>query len=364
MGVIYKNGVPYGGGGGGGTGAVDSVNGKTGEVVLTASDVGALPDDTSIPSKTSDLTNDSNFVADASYVHTDNNYDATAKGIVDGVTAALADKVDKVTGKGLSTNDYDNTAKGIVDGVTTALAGKVDTSSVGVASGVAELDANGKVPSSQLPSYVDDIIEGYLYEGKWYSDASHTTEITGETGKIYVELTTEKCYRWSGSAFVEISESLALGETSSTAYAGNKGKANADAIAAIKDGTTIDSFADVESALANKADTSSLATVATTGDYGDLSNTPTLGTAAAKDSTNSVTSGSTDLVESGAVYTAIDNLDEVRPIEITWADYQELTTEQKEADRYLITDYPSIEGGHIPVDPVDTTGMNIWIETV
>ena len=76
--------------------AVDSVNGKTGEVTLTASDVGALPDDTTIPSKTSDLTNDSNFVADASYVHTDNNYDATAKNIVDGVTTALADKADKV----------------------------------------------------------------------------------------------------------------------------------------------------------------------------------------------------------------------------------------------------------------------------
>ena len=66
-------------------------------VVLDAEDVGALPDDTTIPSKTSDLTNDSNFVVDASYVHTDNNYDATAKAIVDGVTAALNGKADKVT---------------------------------------------------------------------------------------------------------------------------------------------------------------------------------------------------------------------------------------------------------------------------
>ena len=81
--------------------AVDSVNGKTGEVTLDASDVGALPDDTEIPSKTSDLTNDSNFVSDANYVHTDNNYDATAKSIVDGVTTALAGKVDKETGKSL-----------------------------------------------------------------------------------------------------------------------------------------------------------------------------------------------------------------------------------------------------------------------
>lgn len=168
-----------------------------------------------------------------------NDYTNADKSIVDGVTSALAGKVDKVTGKGLSTNDYDNTAKGIVDGVTSALAGKVDTSSVGSANGVAELDANGRVPSSQLPSYVDDVLE--------YADLAHFPA-TGETGKIYIAEDTNKTYRWSGSGFVEISESLALGETSSTAYAGNKGKANADAIAAIKDGTNLDSFGDVEDA--------------------------------------------------------------------------------------------------------------------
>ena len=126
--------------------------------VATSGSYDDLEDKPTIPSKTSDLTNDSNFVADANYVHTDNNYNNTAKGIVDGidtalsgkvdkvtgkglsendytnadkaivdgVTSALADKVDKVTGKGLSTNDYDNTAKGIVDGISTALDGKVD----------------------------------------------------------------------------------------------------------------------------------------------------------------------------------------------------------------------------------------------
>lgn len=94
----------------------------------------------------------------------------------------------------------------------------------GVANGVAELDANGRVPSSQLPSYVDDVIEGYYYNSKFYEESSHTTEISGETGKIYVDLSTEKTYRWSGTAFVEISASLALGETSSTAYRGDRGK--------------------------------------------------------------------------------------------------------------------------------------------
>ena len=186
-----------------------------------------------------------------------NDYTNADKAIVDGVTSALAGKVDKVTGKGLSSNDYTDADKAIVDGVTSALAGKVDTSLVGSANGVAELDSNGRVPSSQLPSYVDDVLE--------YADLAHFPT-TGETGKIYIAEDTNKTYRWSGSNYAEISESLALGETSSTAYAGNKGKANADAIAAIKDGTNIDSFGDVETALAGKANSS---------DLGDKSNLTT-----------------------------------------------------------------------------------------
>ena len=101
--------------------------------------------------------------------------------------------------------------------------GAIASTLKGAASGVAELDANGKVPSSQLPSYVDDTIEGYLYNSKFYKESAHTTQITGETGKIYVDLSTNKTYRWSGSAFVEISASLALGTTSSTAYRGDYG---------------------------------------------------------------------------------------------------------------------------------------------
>ncbi len=89
------------------------------------------------------------------------------------------------------------------------------TSEKGAKSGVATLDTNGKVPSSQLPSYVDDVLE--------YSSKSGFPSI-GETGKIYVATDTNLTYRWSGSAYVEISPSLALGETSSTAYYGDKGK--------------------------------------------------------------------------------------------------------------------------------------------
>ena len=106
----------------------------------------------------------------------------------------------------------------------TAWNAKVDGTSVGSANGVASLDSNGKVPSSQLPSYVDDVIEGYLYEGSFYKESAHETEIPGESGKIYVDLVTNKEYRWSGSQFTIVSETLALGETSSTAYRGDRGK--------------------------------------------------------------------------------------------------------------------------------------------
>lgn len=104
------------------------------------------------------------------------------------------------------------------------ISGKLNTSLKGTANGLAELDSNGKVPSSQLPSYVDDVIEGYLYNSKFYKESAHTTVITGESGKIYIDISTAKTYRWSGSAFVVISETLALGETSSTAYRGDRGK--------------------------------------------------------------------------------------------------------------------------------------------
>lgn len=93
---------------------------------------------------------------------------------------------------------------------------------------VATLDSNGKVPSTQLPSYVDDVVEGYLYNDVMYEEAAHTTVIPGETGKIYVDVSTNKSYRWAGATatvkYVEISQSLALGETATTAYRGDRGK--------------------------------------------------------------------------------------------------------------------------------------------
>jgi hypothetical protein len=86
------------------------------------------------------------------------------------------------------------------------LANYIPLSQKGAANGVAGLDASGLVPASQLPSYVDDVLEGYYKsaDGKFYKEASYTNAINGETGKIYVSLDTNKTYRWTGSTFVYI----------------------------------------------------------------------------------------------------------------------------------------------------------------
>lgn len=94
-------------------------------------------------------------------------------------------------------------------------------STKGQPGGLAELDSTGKVPAAQLPSYVDDVLE--------YSTKAQFPQ-TGETGKIYVSKDTNLTYRWTGTQYLEISQSLALGETPSTAYPGDKGKANRDAL--------------------------------------------------------------------------------------------------------------------------------------
>lgn len=111
----------------------------------------------------------------------------------------------KVNGKPLSA-DVTLAAKDV---------GAIPATEKGAANGVASLDETGKVPAAQLPSYVDDVLE---------FDNQAGFPKTGESGKIYVAKDTNKTYRWSGSAYAEISASLALGETASTAFAGDKGK--------------------------------------------------------------------------------------------------------------------------------------------
>lgn len=90
----------------------------------------------------------------------------------------------------------------------------VVTGSASFVNGINANQLTGTIPQALLPSYVDDVLE-------YTSTASFPT--TGETGKIYVATNTNLTYRWSGSAYVEISPSLALGTTSSTAYRGDYG---------------------------------------------------------------------------------------------------------------------------------------------
>lgn len=106
--------------------------------------------------------------------------------------------------------NVDNTSdadKPISTDTQTALNNKVNTSVLGQAGGVATLDETGKVPSTQLPSYVDDVVEGYYYEGKFYEEEAHATEVAGESGKIYIDLKTNLSYRYGGTTYVVITSS-------------------------------------------------------------------------------------------------------------------------------------------------------------
>ena len=117
-----------------------------------------------------------------------------------------------------------------IDSIYSQLLNKVGVDKLGIANGVATLDSDGKVPSTQLPSYVDDVLE---------FGTKNLFPLAGESNKIYLDLTTNKAYRWSGTTYVEISPQIALGETNSTAYPGNKGKENAENIAKIISGEII-----------------------------------------------------------------------------------------------------------------------------
>lgn len=109
----------------------------------------------------------------------------------------------------------------------------------GQAGGFAPLDESGLVPANHLPSYVDDVIEvyatyevgptGQLTNIQLYTDAGHQTPITGESGKIYVNVTDDEPpyqFRWSGTKFVDNNtSSLIIGEIAGTAFEGSRGKA-------------------------------------------------------------------------------------------------------------------------------------------
>lgn len=150
----------------------------------------------------------------------------------------LDDKIDKeIADRKAEIDRIENKFDGVTDKLEEALQKEIEDrkagdttitnslnafiSTKGQPGGLAELDSTGKVPAAQLPSYVDDVLE--------FSTKAQFPQI-GETGKIYVSKDTNLTYRWTGTQYLEISQSLALGETPSTAYPGDKGKANRDAL--------------------------------------------------------------------------------------------------------------------------------------
>jgi len=97
-----------------------------------------------------------------------------------------------------STIPDNSTTKDALQALETDVEGKLDASEKGAPNGVAELDGSGLVPASQLPSYVDDVIEAADFA---------SLPATGESGKIYVTLDDNKTFRWTGSAYIEVSAS-------------------------------------------------------------------------------------------------------------------------------------------------------------
>ena len=191
------------------------------------------------------------------------------------IELTLADKQDKLEeGDGIDITD--NSIAIDISYLTPSRLGVIPTTEKGANNGVAELDNTGKVPSSQLPSYVDDVVDGYYYDathfyeekviggyynsvdGNFYEDSEYTilitpvegyyylniptgntyewdsstssyvsatpTRILGTGGKIYISIDTDIQYRWTGTTFSALGGALQLGETSSTAYRGDRGK--------------------------------------------------------------------------------------------------------------------------------------------
>ena len=144
--------------------------------------------------------------------------DMTLKDVKDTLSAQISDQ----------SKDLNTKISNLRIDTETALSGKADL-------------VNGLIPASQLPSYVDDIVESWLEDIEFpenayaKEDAEMTTPLTPEFSKIYVNLLNNKTYRWGGNFYVEVSKSLAIGETATTAFAGDRGKAVEEGLAFVTD---------------------------------------------------------------------------------------------------------------------------------
>lgn len=189
------------------SGLVSSVFGREGDIVAATNDY----DDTQI------YVDDTDLSAATSGGVTGNNVHAILlsicvrfNAIITTILNALSNAFDKTQD---TTDDIDEGTTNLF--FTNARADARIQAQKGTAYGIAELDENGMVITSQLPSYVDDVIEVANFAA---------LPVTGESGKIYITQDDNKTWRWTGSGYAEISSSLALGETSATAYRGDRGK--------------------------------------------------------------------------------------------------------------------------------------------
>ena len=173
--------------------------------------------------------------------------------------------------------------------------------------------SGGKVTAEQLPSYVDDIIEGYVTNDEgtitFYSDAGKTQEITGETGKIYVDLeaTIDGAYRYGGSVFVPVGNSVstadkalkdASGNVITETYLQNTTKATENSLGLVKVGDNV------------SVDTDGTVSIATAGTYDTQSDTGVFGVVSVGTNitnTNGVISLSGSNVTDALGYTPLDS---------------------------------------------------------
>ncbi len=185
----------------------DKLNGQSADYYAKATDV---------KDKFSQLTNDGAVQYTSQSLS--NEQKAQARTNIGAGTSSFSGSYNDLTDKPTDFAPTEHTHKtSEVTGLDTALSEKVNKSALGQANGVATLDGTGLIPSTQLPSYVDDVVEGYAKTSTsdsgvvtvdgFYKEAEFTTAITGETGKIYVDLATNISYRWGGTTFVQITSS-------------------------------------------------------------------------------------------------------------------------------------------------------------
>lgn len=233
----------------------------------------------------------------------DNTSDAN-KPISTATQTALDGKQNVLTFDNSPTENSDNPVKS--GGVYSALAGKISISAKGANGGVAELDANGKIPSSQMPSSVDNILE---------YPTLNDFPATGEDRKIYIALDTKLTYRWGGTEYGEISPSIALGTTSSTAYRGDWGAEDRAAIGTLTDLQTtaksdlVSAVNELKTALGGVQGTLTFDNVPTENSNNPVKSGGIYTALAGKQDTLTIdsapTSGSDNPVKSGGVYTAL-----------------------------------------------------------